>query len=59
MRFPIDAVFLDRRFAVVRICPGLRPWRIVPWVRRARSVVELPAGTTKGLSVGDRLEFVP
>ena len=58
MRFPIDAVFLDRRLRVVRVVHRLRPWRIVPLVPRARSVVELPAGTAAavGLEVGEQLE---
>lgn len=58
MRFPIDAVFLDRRLRVVRVVHRLRPWRIVPLVVGARSVVELPAGTARavGLAVGERVE---
>ena len=56
MRFAIDAVFLDRDDAVVRIVPGLRPWRMAS-CRRARSVVELRAGDCerRGVEVGDRL----
>ena len=45
MRFPIDAVFLDRERRVKRVLLGLRPWRVSPIVLGARSVVELPAGT--------------
>ena len=45
MRFAVDAIFLDRRQRVVRVCPALRPWRAVPFVAGANSVVELPAGT--------------
>jgi hypothetical protein len=56
MRFAIDAVFLDRRLEVVRVCRGVRPWRVVPLVWRARSVVELPAGTAAAVEVGDRLQ---
>ena len=59
MRFPIDVIFLDRRFVVVRVCPGLRPWRMVPFVWRARSVVELPAGAAEGVEVGDQLRLEP
>ena len=61
MRFPIDAVFLDRRLRVVRVCEGLRPWRVVPWVFRAHSVLELPAGTVTDLSLqrGEPLEITP
>ena len=45
MRFPIDAIFLDRQHRVRRVLVGLRPWRVSPIVFGARSVVELPAGT--------------
>lgn len=31
MRFPIDAVFLDRRNEVVRTVRGIRPWRFFVW----------------------------
>jgi uncharacterized protein len=57
MRFPIDAVFLDRRQRAVRVVAGLRPWRMVPLVWRAASVVELPAGRAGevGLLPGDQL----
>src|SRR5262245_10135909 len=51
MRFPIDAVFVDRRLRVVRVYRGLRPWRVVPLVLRAHSVLELPAGTLAGLGL--------
>jgi uncharacterized membrane protein (UPF0127 family) len=51
VRFPIDAVFLDRSQRVVRAYPGLKPWRVVPFVRRAHSVVEVPAGTIAGLDL--------
>src|SRR5215471_9960611 len=61
MRFAIDAVFLDRRLRVVRVRAGLRPWRVVPFVLRARSVVELPAGTVAGLELerGEPLVIEP
>src|SRR5437773_6221768 len=57
MRFAIDAVFVDRRLRVVRVYRGLRPWRIVPIVFGAHSVVELPSGTVGDLSMprGDPL----
>ena len=59
MRFAIDAVFLDRRHRVVRVVGGLRPWRMVPLVWRARSVVELPAGRAAevGVRPGDQLRI--
>ena len=58
MRFPIDVVFLDRDERVVGIAHDLRPWRIAA-ARRAKSSLELPAGTAagRGLRVGDVLVF--
>ncbi len=56
MRFPIDAVFLDRELVVLGIERELRPWRLAGR-RGAKSVVELAAGecARRGLAVGDRL----
>ena len=56
MRFAIDAVFLDRELEVLRIAPGLKPWRMAS-KRRSKMVLELPAGRCErvGLRVGDRL----
>jgi len=57
MRFPIDVAFLDSQDRIVRIIPALPPGRISPYVREARSILELPAGTLErvGASVGDFL----
>ena len=58
MRFPIDAVFLDRDLRVVRVLENLRPWRLSPWVFRAHSVLELAGGSAgRGVQVGEQLEF--
>src|SRR5436305_14866924 len=43
MRFPIDAVFLDRELVVIGIRPDLRPWRFAGR-RRAKHILELRAG---------------
>lgn len=61
MRYPIDAVFVDRDGRVVRIAERLRPWRIVAWVRGARDCLELPAGEARaaGIQVGDELALEP
>jgi len=60
MRFPIDAVFLDRELQVIGVTPGLRPWR---WARQAgaRAVLELGAGEADRLGVrpGERLRVSP
>lgn len=65
MRFPIDAVFVGRAeidgTRVVRsVHRRLRPWvGLVPLVRGADGVLELPAGTIErtGTQVGDRIRI--
>jgi uncharacterized membrane protein (UPF0127 family) len=70
MRFPIDAVFLGRPVAVdgagaggrpvVSVRRGLRTWTgLVPFVRGAHGVLELPVGTIEGsgTQVGDLIEI--
>jgi len=55
MRFPIDAVFLDADLRVLKVVT-LAPWRFA-WARRARAVLELPAGTwPSGLDVNARAD---
>src|SRR2546421_423045 len=56
MRFAIDAVFLDRDLAVLKVAPALRPWRAAR-ASGARAVLELAAGEAerRGLRPGDRL----
>ncbi len=63
MRFAIDAVFLGRPEAdgtrpVMSVHEGLPAWRgLVPLVRGAHGVLELPVGTiaATSTSVGDRV----
>ena len=67
MRFPIDAVFVGRPGAdgsrtVLSVHPRLRAWiGIVPLVRGADGVLELPVGTIArtGTTVGDRVVLEP
>jgi uncharacterized protein len=58
MRFPIDALFLDRDLRVLDIRASMPPWRVAS-KRHARAVLELPAGecARRGVEVGDRLEL--
>ena len=63
MRFPIDAVFVgapttDGSRSVLSLHRSLPTWRgLVPLVRGAKGVLELPAGTIEATStaVGDQL----
>jgi len=58
MRFPIDAVFLDRDLRVVKIVPDLKPWRMAG-ARGAKNVLEIAAGEAgrRRLEAGQLLEL--
>jgi uncharacterized membrane protein (UPF0127 family) len=51
MRIPLDVAFLDADGRVVRAYHGIRPWRATRIVRRAKSAVELRAGTLAAAGV--------
>jgi uncharacterized membrane protein (UPF0127 family) len=70
MRFPIDAIFLgdpasgdgEGARPVVSVHRGLRAWTgLVPLVRGANGVLELPVGTIErsGTTVGDLVVLEP
>src|SRR6266508_6709315 len=58
MRFPINVVFDDASQVVLRVLPGLKPWRAA-FCRGAHDVVELAEGecARHGLEVGDRVTW--
>jgi uncharacterized membrane protein (UPF0127 family) len=58
MRFPIDAVFLDRKERVKKVYRKLPAWWGVVWfVWGAESVLELPPGSTADIDLrpGDQI----
>ena len=59
MRFPIDIVFLDQESRVIRINPGLQPWRLSSIVFGARKALELAAGAVDRSATqrGDLITF--
>ena len=59
MAFPIDVVFLDASHAVLALEQGLGPGRFIPIRWKARTVLELPAGTLEKsrTRIGDQIEF--
>ena len=61
MRIPIDVVYLDSKNRVLKLCHGLKPFRIAAVILKARSVLELPAGTLARThtEVGDILDIRP
>jgi uncharacterized membrane protein (UPF0127 family) len=60
MRFPIDAVWVDRELKVLAVTPGLAPWRVAA-CKGAKGVIELAAGEAerRGVRPGDRLLITP
>lgn len=59
MRIPIDVAFLDPSGVIVKQFSALPPWRATALYRKARTVLELPAGTltASGTQEGDQLDF--
>lgn len=60
MRFPIDAVFVDRHHCVVGCVEAIRPFYLSPIFFRSKYAIELKVGTIKATktSVGDQLEWL-
>jgi uncharacterized membrane protein (UPF0127 family) len=60
MSVPIDVIYLDQDLRVVGIAERVKPFRFPKSVRRASSVLELPAGTVahSGVGIFDQLRIV-
>jgi len=58
MAFPIDVVFVDKKYNVVGMREAVRPFRMTRVYWKALGVVELPAGTIQSTrtQVGDQLK---
>ena len=60
VRFPIDVIFLDKDFKILRVVENMEPFRFSPIVWNAKHVLELPTGTikNKSLRVGNKIKLV-
>ena len=59
MRFPIDAMFLDKNNSIVKLYRELRPWKITPLIWKAQKVIEFPGGKIpQDIAEGDELEVI-
>lgn len=60
MKFRIDCLFLDENLVIQKIASNMKPFRVAGPVWKARSVIELKAGTASksNLAVGDQLYVV-
>lgn len=57
MKMPLDIIFLDRTHTILHVERNMQPWKLSPWIRQARSVLELAAGTPVPVAAGDKLQF--
>ncbi|KPK97560.1 MAG: hypothetical protein AMJ95_08445 [Omnitrophica WOR_2 bacterium SM23_72] len=59
MHFPIDVLFVDKAFRVIKAMPSLRPFRMTPLYFKADFALELPVGTIESSSTseGDTLSL--
>jgi uncharacterized membrane protein (UPF0127 family) len=59
MRFPIDAVYLDRERIIIHLEEGLKPWRLAAVRAQAASVLEVPTGTIEEslTALGDQVDI--
>ena len=59
MKFPIDVLYVDKNYKVIRADPNMMPYRLGPFVSQSAYVVEMPVGTIANTvtKVGDQLNF--
>jgi len=59
MRYPIDVIFADEKYRVLKTVPAFPPWRPFLACKNAFYVIELPAGTleTTATEPGDQLDL--
>ena len=57
MKYPLYIVYLDQANRV--LWQGvLPPWRLGPFMRKARRVIEMPASRAGTVEIGDVIQFV-
>ena len=59
MKFPIDVVYVDKNYKVIRADANMVPYRLGPFVAQSAYVLEMPTGTIAHTATrtGDRLKF--
>jgi uncharacterized protein len=60
MRFPLDVLYMDREYQILRADHRMKPWRIGPVFTGSKWVIELPPGTIErsGTVAGDTIEIL-
>lgn len=59
MGFPIDVIYVDKNYQVIRVDENMVPYRLGPFVAQSAYVLELPLGVIAmtATQVGDQIEF--
>ena len=59
MKFPIDVVYVDKNYKVIRADANMAPYRLGPFVAQSAYVLEMPTGTIANTATetGDQLKF--
>ncbi|RPJ55037.1 MAG: DUF192 domain-containing protein [Dehalococcoidia bacterium] len=59
MSFPIDVVYVDKTYKVIRADVNMVPYRLGPFVKQSAYVLEMPVGVIADTATqtGDQLEF--
>jgi uncharacterized membrane protein (UPF0127 family) len=59
MSFPIDVIYADKNYQVIRVEANMAPYRLGPFVTRSAYVLEMPIGTiaATATNLGDQLVF--
>jgi len=56
MRYPIDVVYLDRAWTILKCVESLLPWRVSA-CPKAHATLELAVGAIKGLGLSPQLRL--
>ena len=59
MSFPIDVLYVNKEYKVIRADANMVPYRIGPFLAQSEYVLELPVGTIAATATqtGDQLRF--
>ena len=59
MGFPIDVLYVDKDFKVIRADEAMGPYRLGSFISKSAYILEMPIGTimTTQTTVGDQLKF--
>lgn len=59
MKFPIDVVYVNKQYQVIRTDVNMVPYRLGPFIAQSAYILEMPVGTIAhtATEVGDQLRF--